>query len=107
MPARCSARSPTGGTYHCVAAGETSWHGYARFVIELARARRAYEGGARGGAPIPTSAYPTPAQRPLNSRLDTAKLLRTPSACTCRHWQPGVERMLPRSLASDDHEDPP
>ncbi|MCY4753344.1 dTDP-4-dehydrorhamnose reductase [Pelomonas aquatica] len=82
------------GTYHAVAGGEVSWHDYARFVIEFARAR----GVAIKVAPeqilgIPTSDYPTPARRPLNSRLSTAKLqqrfgLRLP------HWQQGVERML-------------
>lgn len=83
-----------GGLYHAVAGGETSWHAYARHVIEFARAR---------GTPlrvepdqvlaIPTTDYPTPARRPLNSRLSTTKLqqafgLRLP------HWQQGVERML-------------
>ena len=35
------------GTYHCVAGGETHWHGYARFVIEWARARRGDQGRGR------------------------------------------------------------
>ena len=92
---RCVRAQPElAGTYHCVAGGETNWHGYARHVIEWARAH----GQAVKVAPdaihaIPTSAYPTPAQRPLNSRLSTSKLqahfgLRLP------HWQTGVERML-------------
>ena len=82
------------GTYHAVAGGETSWHDYARFVIEFARARGSLIKVAPDQIlPIPTSDYPTPARRPLNSRLATAKLqqrfgLRLP------HWQQGVERML-------------
>lgn len=82
------------GLYNTVAAGETSWHAYACHVIEWARAK----GHAIKVAPdqilaIPTSDYPTPARRPLNSRLSTAKLqaafgLRLPP------WQQGVERML-------------
>ncbi|MFN3810599.1 MAG: dTDP-4-dehydrorhamnose reductase [Roseateles asaccharophilus] len=87
-------RPELGGLYHAVAAGETSWHAYACQVIEFARAR----GVALKVMPeqvlaIPTTDYPTPAQRPLNSRLSTTKLqqafgLRLPS------WQQGVERML-------------
>lgn len=82
------------GTYHCVAGGETSWHGYARFAIEWARAAGVpVKVAADAIHPIPTSEYPTPARRPLNSRLDTRKLqqafgLRLP------HWQAGVERLL-------------
>jgi dTDP-4-dehydrorhamnose reductase len=82
------------GTYHAVAGGHTSWHGYARFVIEWARANGLpVKVAAEAVKPIPTSAYPTPAQRPLNSRLSTAKLqasfgLKLPA------WQQGVERML-------------
>jgi dTDP-4-dehydrorhamnose reductase len=96
--ARAAAATPAlAGTYHCVAGGETSWHGYARFVIEHARAQGpGHEGGARRHAPIPTSAYPTPARRPLNSRLDTRKL-QPPSACAAA-WQQGVERMLTEIL---------
>lgn len=82
------------GTYHCVAAGETSWFDYARFVIEWARA----QGHPIRVAPeaigaIPTRAYPTPAQRPLNSRLDTSRL-RQAFGLELPPWQQGVERML-------------
>ncbi len=82
------------GTYHAVAGGETSWHDYARFVIEFARRHGSLiKVGSDQVLAIPTSDYPTPARRPLNSRLATAKLqqrfgLRLP------HWQQGVERML-------------
>src|SRR5262249_37407330 len=87
------AKPELGGLYHCVAAGETSWHGYARFVIDWARARgQNVKVASERIKPIPTSAYPTPAKRPLNSRLSTAKLqaafgMRMPP------WQAGVERM--------------
>jgi dTDP-4-dehydrorhamnose reductase len=88
------------GTYHCVAGGETHWHGYASFVIEWARAR----GQAIKVAPdaieaVPTSAYPTPARRPLNSRLATRKLQAT-FGLTLPHWQLGVERMLTEVLGT-------
>ncbi|NCT83634.1 MAG: dTDP-4-dehydrorhamnose reductase [Comamonadaceae bacterium] len=82
------------GTYHAVAGGATSWHDYARFVIEFARAR----GVAIRVAPeqilaIPTSDYPTPARRPLNSRLATDKLQQR-FGLHLPPWQQGVERML-------------
>lgn len=86
------------GTYHCAAAGETSWHAYATHVIDWARAH----GHPVKVAPdrihaIPSSAYPTPAQRPLNSRLDTHKL-RQAFALTLPPWQQGVDRMLAEAL---------
>ncbi len=91
---------PLAGTYHCVAGGETSWHGYARFVIEWARAHgqpvRVAPDAVR---PIPTSAYPTPARRPLNSRLDTTKL-RQSFGFQLPHWQIGVERLLHEALGT-------
>lgn len=86
------------GTYHCVAAGETSWHAYARFVIEWARARgQALKVAPEAIEPIPTSAYPTPARRPLNSRLATRRLQET-FGLQLPHWQAGVERMLEEVL---------
>ncbi len=87
-----------GGTYHCVAGGETHWQGYASFVIEWARAHGvAIKVAADAVKAIPTSAYPTPAQRPLNSRLDTRKL-QSNFGLTLPHWQAGVERMLTEVL---------
>lgn len=85
-------RDEVSGTYHLAAAGETSWHGYAGFVIDWARAHGlAVKAGEV--APIPTSAYPTPAKRPLNSRLATRKLRET-FGLALPAWQAGVERML-------------
>jgi dTDP-4-dehydrorhamnose reductase len=87
-------RPELGGLYHLVAGGETSWHGYARFVIEWARARgHAVRVPADQVLPIPTSAYPTPATRPLNSRLDTTKFQRG-FGLRLPHWEAGVQRML-------------
>jgi len=88
------ARPELGGTYHAAAAGETSWHAYARHVIEFARARgTAVKVAPDQILPIPTSDYPTPARRPLNSRLDTSKLARN-FGLRLPPWQQGVDRML-------------
>jgi dTDP-4-dehydrorhamnose reductase len=87
------------GTYHAVASGETSWYGYASFVIGWAR-----EHGLElklpvdALKPIPTSAYPTPARRPLNSRLDTSKLCRA-FGLAMPDWRLGVARMLTEAYA--------
>ncbi|MDR1934575.1 MAG: dTDP-4-dehydrorhamnose reductase, partial [Candidatus Accumulibacter sp.] len=82
------------GLYHLAAAGETSWHAYACFVIELARrAGRPLRLGAERIEAIPSSAYPTPARRPLNSRLDTGKLQRT-FGLRLPDWRAGVQRLL-------------
>ncbi len=91
-------RPELAGTYHAVAAGETSWFGYARHVIEFARAR----GEDIRVAPeaidaVPTSAFVTAARRPANSRLDTSKLRHT-FGLQLPHWQTGVERMLTEVL---------
>ncbi len=87
-------RPDFGGTYHAVAGGATSWHAYARHVIEFARARgQVLRVAPEQVLPIPTSDYPTPARRPLNSRLSTAKL-HAHFGLMLPHWQQGVERML-------------
>jgi dTDP-4-dehydrorhamnose reductase len=86
------------GTYHAVAAGETHWHGYATHVIEWARAHgHAVKVAPDAIVPVPTSAFPTPAKRPLNSRLDTRKLRET-FGVVLPPWQHGVERMLAEIL---------
>lgn len=86
------------GLYHVAAAGETSWHGYARFVLEQAQAAgRSLKVGPQQLQAIPTSAYPTPAKRPHNSRLDTSRLRHT-FGLSLPHWQDGVARLLAETL---------
>ena len=86
------------GLYHLAAGGETNWHAYARFVIDYARAAgQPLRVKPEGIEPIPTSAYQTPARRPLNSRLDTRKL-QTAFGLQLPYWQGGVERMLTEIL---------
>lgn len=64
-----------GGLYHCAASGETSWHAYANYVLTQARQiQPALSFKAADVIPVPTSAFPTRAQRPHNSRLDTSRL---------------------------------
>lgn len=79
--ARCEAASGTlesavrtlGGVYHAPGAGETTWYG---FAAEAVRLRQLAEPGVRFAEllPIPSSEYPTPAKRPLNSRMNAEKL---------------------------------
>jgi dTDP-4-dehydrorhamnose reductase len=61
------------GTYHLTAQGQTSWFGFAQAIgehlVEQHKPCAVLE-------PIPSSEYPTPAPRPLNSRLDCTRLLR-------------------------------
>ena len=89
-----SAHDGDGGLYHLVAAGETNWHAYASHVIERAQSLRPdLDWKVQSIVAVPTTAFPTPAERPLNSRLDTQKL----QAAMQLHlpaWQHGVERML-------------
>lgn len=83
-----------GGTYHLAAGGETSWFDYARFVIDWGRRHgQPVRLAPDALKPIATAQYPTPAQRPLNSRLDTRRL-QSAFGLTLPHWTVGVERML-------------
>ena len=82
------------GLYHLAAGGETSWHGYAQFLIERAReAGQPIRVKPEAIAAVPSSAFSTPAQRPLNSRLDTHKL-QASFGLTLPDWRLGVERVL-------------
>jgi dTDP-4-dehydrorhamnose reductase len=88
------------GLYHLVAGGEISWHGYAWFVLNLARqAGIELKVAAENVIPVPTSAFPLPARRPLNSRLNASKL-QTTFNVHLPLWQDGVARMLTEILAS-------
>ncbi|OCT21781.1 dTDP-4-dehydrorhamnose reductase [Pseudomonas putida] len=71
------------GTYHLTALGETSWFGFAQAIAEQLKARGL---PCAELLPIPSSEYPTPARRPLNSRLDCSRLAREWQVSQ-PHWQ--------------------
>ena len=91
-------RPSDAGLYHLTASAETSWHGYEKHVLEQAeKAQPAIKIVATEIAAVPTNAFPTPAKRPHNSRLDTAKLQAT-FGLSLSDWQIGVVRMLSKAL---------
>lgn len=94
-------KADVSGLYHLVAGGETSWHGYASFVLGLAqRAEIQLKVAPEAIQPVPSSAFPTPAKRPHNSRMDTTKLQRTFNLYLPQ-WQAGLVRMLSEVLQRD------
>jgi len=91
-------RPQDAGLYHLVAQGETTWNRYAKHVIAQAqRPQTAIKIIAAEVAAVPTSAFPTPAQRPHNSRLDCTRL-QSVFGLTLPAWQQGVDRMLAEIL---------
>ena len=86
------------GLYHLAAGGETTWFDYAKYVIaQSIRAQAAIKIIANKIEPITTSAFPTAAVRPGNSRLNTDKL-RHAFGLQLAPWQQGVARMLTEIL---------
>jgi dTDP-4-dehydrorhamnose reductase len=82
------------GTYHLAASGSTSWHGYARYVVELAQGHgMQLMAGPESIHPIATEAYPLPAPRPRNSRLDTTKFS-TAFGLQLPDWRHHVGRLV-------------
>lgn len=100
-------RPDLGGTYHVAAAGETSRFDYARYVVERALA---FKEPLKAGRPrvhaVPSTAYPLPARRPLNSRMDCRKVERT-FVLRMPPWQFGVDRMLQEKTCSGRCADTP
>lgn len=87
-----------GGLYHVAAAGFTNWNLYAKHVLVLAQQEHsAIKIKATEVAPVPTSAFPTPARRPHNSRLNTEKF-RSTFGLALPSWESGVARMLTEIL---------
>lgn len=84
------------GLYHLIAGGETTWHAYATKVIEFAKAQ-GIELQVQAIKAVPTSAFPTTAKRPANSRLNTEKFQQA-FGLNLPDWTVGVERMLLETL---------
>jgi dTDP-4-dehydrorhamnose reductase len=86
------------GIYHLAAGGETTWFDYANHVLaQVRKASSALLLRASTIDPVTSDAFVTPARRPLNSRLETAKL-QTTFDLALPHWQQGVDRMLAESF---------
>lgn len=88
-----SARSV--GVRHLTAAGETTWHGFASAIVDIAHARGLI---ARKPSvvPIATADYPTPARRPAYSVLDNDRLI-AELGIAWPHWREGLERMIEKA----------
>ena len=80
------------GHYHLAPTGETTWYDYAQYILEQAR-QSGVNLAIQKVNPIVTSAYPTPACRPLNSRLNTQKLQKT-FKLRLPEWQQGVAQVM-------------
>lgn len=100
VSARLQPASELAGVYHLAAAGETSWWELACLALTEAKEQgAALRCGPEQVAPIPTTQYPTPAQRPLNSRLNTRKL-REAFGLALPSWQDGVRQTVQSLLSS-------
>ncbi|MEE9684324.1 dTDP-4-dehydrorhamnose reductase [Lelliottia amnigena] len=86
------AKPEVAGLYHLVASNTTTWYDYAALVFEQAR-EAGIELAIEKLNAVPTSAYPTPAKRPQNSRLNTEKFQRN-FDLVLPSWEVGVKRML-------------
>jgi len=86
------------GLYHLAAAGETTWFDYAAYVLAQAKLRKPdLKLAVKEFLPVATTEFPTPAKRPLNSRLNCSHLeqalqLKLPA------WQTGVGQLLSKIL---------
>jgi dTDP-4-dehydrorhamnose reductase len=94
ITAEILAKTAQAGIYHAACAGEISWHGYASYLIAKARAMGfPVRVDQEAICAVPSSAFPTPARRPLNSRLDCSKLTST-FGIPPPPWQQGIDQLL-------------
>jgi len=85
-----------GGVFHACCGGETSWFGFTQAIVESARSAGMSLKATRID-PIPTSEFPTPARRPLNSRLNCERL-RQEYGIVAPSWQEALADALPTLL---------
>jgi dTDP-4-dehydrorhamnose reductase len=86
------------GVYHLAGAGEASWFEFALTIVDMSARRRARSPQV---APICTLEYPTPAARPLDTRLDCTAIVRE-FGVDLRPWREGLEETVNRLLANKD-----
>ena len=85
------------GTFHMTGSGEATWAAFAEAIFAISGAR----GGPRGDVlPIATADYPTPARRPMNSRLDGSKLAQA-HGVVLPAWRSSLETCVARLIKDD------
>ena len=87
------------GLYHLVASETTTWYDYAALVFDEAR-KAGIELAIEKLNAVPTTAYPTPARRPQNSRLNTEKFQHS-FGLVLPAWDVGVKRMLAELFSAE------
>lgn len=87
-----SVKASLWGHYHLVPTGVTTWYEYAQFIFDLAK-KQGETLMIKEVLPTTTNNYPTPAKRPLNSRLNTQKI-QTNFQLYLPKWQQGVEQVV-------------
>ena len=90
---------PIGGIYHACSAGFTTWFGFASEFVRMAHMARPERVFARL-TPIPSSAFPTAAKRPMNSRMNCEKLART-LGFDMPTWQESLSQVMHEVLATN------
>jgi dTDP-4-dehydrorhamnose reductase len=80
------------GIYHLCNGGETTWHDFAQSIFDAARSR-GWNLKVQNVEAVASSAYPTPARRPMNSRLNNSKAQRV-LGVQLPHWQDGLNACL-------------
>jgi dTDP-4-dehydrorhamnose reductase len=80
------------GIYHMTAAGSVTWCGFAAAIVEEMK-NRGLSNNVASIVPISSREYPTPASRPLNSRLCNDKLKNT-FGLTLPPWRASLGRVM-------------
>lgn len=97
-------RPGVAGLYHLTAGGETCWYDYAQLILDVAEKQGAkLRLKSRAIIPVATKDYPTAAQRPLNSRLDTHRFTET-FELRLPPWESGVTRTITELLDANHAE---
>ncbi len=81
------------GIYHLTASGETTWHEYAQFIVEKVKSKQSVILIKDNINAISSSAYPVPAKRPANSRLNCDKIVTT-FKVGLTNWQQDVLNVI-------------